>query len=162
MGAKGHTLLGRNSHIEIIAIRGNIGIGVSPWSVFIDNENNLLYHFIMNENPWKARWSEDQIKAMLLEQYDSFWKHDIGIPRARLADVEQAAGLPHAVIVSGLRRVGKSTLLAQMAHKLGEDAFYYLNFEDDRFIGFQAEDANNLYQSLVELFGERKVFVVDE
>src|ERR1700690_320140 len=162
MGAKRHTHLGRNSHIEIIAIPGNIVVGVSLWSVFIDNENNLLYHFIMNENPWKARWSEDQIKAMLLEQYDSFWKHDIGIPRDRLADVEQAAGLPHAVIVSGLRRVGKSTLLAQMAHKLGKDAFYYLNFEDDRFIGFQAEDANDLYQSLVELFGERKVFVVDE
>ena len=116
----------------------------------------------MNENPWKARWSEDQIKAMLLEQFDSFWKRDTGIPRDRLAEVEQAAGLPHAVIVSGLRRVGKSTLLAQMAHKLGKDTFYYLNFEDDRFIGFQAEDANDLYQTLVELFGERKIFVVDE
>ncbi len=84
------------------------------------------------------------------------------MPRDRLAEVEQAAGLPHAVIVSGLRRVGKSTLLAQMAHKLGKEACYYLNFEDDRFIGFQAEDANDLYQTLVELFGERKIFVVDE
>lgn len=116
----------------------------------------------MNENNWKSRWSQDQIKSMLLEQFDSFWKRETGIPRDRLADVEQASSLPHAVIVSGLRRVGKSTLLAQMAHKLGKDAFYYLNFEDDRFIGFQAEDANDLYQSLVELFGERKVFVVDE
>ena len=93
----------------------------------------------MNENPWIARWSEDQIKAMLLEQYNSFWKRDTGIARDRLADVERAAGLPHAVIVSGLRRVGKSTLLAQLAHKLGKDASYYLNFEDDRIIGFQAE-----------------------
>jgi len=116
----------------------------------------------MSENHWKTRWSSDQIKAMLLEQSESFWKRETGIPRDRLADVEQAAGLPHAVIVSGLRRVGKSTLLAQIAHKLGKEAFYYLNFEDDRFIGFQAEDANDLYQALVELFGERKIFVVDE
>lgn len=116
----------------------------------------------MNENNWKSRWSKDQIKAMLLEQFDSFWKHDTGIPRDRLVDVERAAGLPHAVILSGLRRVGKSTLIAQMAHKLGKDAFYYLNFEDDRFLGFQAEDANDLYQTLVELFGERKAFVIDE
>ncbi len=116
----------------------------------------------MNENSWKSRWSNDQIKAMLLEQFDLFWKRDTGIPRDRLAVIDQAAGLPHAVIVSGLRRVGKSTLLAQMAHKLGRDAFYYLNFEDDRFLGFQAEDANDLYQVLVELFGDRKVFVVDE
>lgn len=130
--------------------------------VFIDNENYLVYYFIMNENVWKSRWSKDQIKAMLLEQFDSFWKRDIGIPRQRLTEVEQAKDLPHAVIISGLRRVGKSTLLAQMAHKLGMDAFYYLNFEDDRFLGFQAEDANDLYEVLVEIFGERKTFVVDE
>lgn len=99
---------------------------------------------------------------MLLEQFDSFWKRETGIPRDRLVAVEQAASLPHAVIISGLRRVGKSTLLAQMANKLGKEAFYYLNFEDDRFLGFQAEDANDLYQSLVELFGERSVFIIDE
>ena len=45
--------------------------------------------------------------------------------------------------------------------ELDKEAFYYLNFEDDRFIGFQAEDANDLYQIRVELFGERKIFVVD-
>jgi predicted AAA+ superfamily ATPase len=99
---------------------------------------------------------------MLLEQFDSFWKRETGIPRDRLADVERAASLPHAVIISGLRRVGKSTLLAQLAHQLGQEAFYYLNFEDDRFLGFQAEDANDLYQQLVELFGERQTFIIDE
>ncbi len=99
---------------------------------------------------------------MLLEQFASFWVRGVGVERTQLAEVERAARLPHAVIVSGLRRVGKSTLLAQMAHKLGKDAFYYLNFEDDRFLGFQAEDTNHLYQVLVETFGERKIFVMDE
>jgi len=70
--------------------------------------------------------------------------------------------LPHAVIVSGLRRAGKSTLLLQLAHLLGQDQFYYINFEDDRFLGFQAADANDLYQILIEVFGERRVFVIDE
>ncbi len=116
----------------------------------------------MSENPWISRWSKDQIKALLLEQFDSFWGKDVGIPRTRLAEVEKSASLPQAVIVSGLRRVGKSTLLLQMAHKLGKDAFYYINFEDDRFLGFEAQDANDLYQVLVELFGERKIFIVDE
>jgi predicted AAA+ superfamily ATPase len=121
-----------------------------------------MYHFIMNENIWKSRWSKDQIKTMLIEQFDSFWARDTGIERTQLAEVERAAHVPHAVIVSGLRRVGKSTLLAQMAHKLGKDAFYYINFEDDRFLGFQAEDADHVYQVLVETFGERKIFVIDE
>jgi predicted AAA+ superfamily ATPase len=116
----------------------------------------------MNENIWQSRWSRDQIKAMLLEQFDSFWGLETGTERTQLSEIEQAANVPHAIIVSGLRRVGKSTLLAQMAHKLGKEAFYYLNFEDDRFLGFQAEDASHLYQVLVETFGERKIFVIDE
>ena len=116
----------------------------------------------MSENSWRARWSKDQIRAMLLEQMQAFWQRDIGIERTQLAGIERAAPLPHAVIISGLRRVGKSTLLAQLAHRLGQDKFYYLNFEDDRFLGFQADDATDLVQSLAELFGERHIFILDE
>jgi uncharacterized protein len=116
----------------------------------------------MNEIIWKSRWSNQQLRAMLIEQFESFWQRNTGIERFRLRDVERAAPLPHAVIISGLRRVGKSTLLAQIAHQLGQDSFYYVNFEDDRFLGFGADDANDLYQVLLETFGERKIFLVDE
>ncbi len=116
----------------------------------------------MSENYWKTKWSRDQIKAMLVEQFQAFWRRDTGIERTQLADLERAARLPHAVVISGLRRVGKSTLLAQLAHRLGEDKFYYVNFEDERFLGFRADDANDLYQILVEVFGERTIFLVDE
>jgi predicted AAA+ superfamily ATPase len=116
----------------------------------------------MNENFWKFKWSKEQIKAMLLEQFKAFWQRDTGIEREEFAALRRAASQPHAVIISGLRRVGKSTLLAQLAHRLGEEHFYYVNFEDDRLLGFQASDANDLYQVLVELFGERLVFILDE
>ena len=116
----------------------------------------------MNENHWRARWPRDQIRAMLLEQSNAFWRRDTGIERTQLAELERAIPLPHAVVISGLRRAGKSTLLAQLAHRLGEDKFYYVNFEDERFLGFEAGDANDLFALLVELFGERGVFVVDE
>ena len=116
----------------------------------------------MNELSWRSHWSGDQIRSMLLEQFDAFWQRDTGIEREKLAEVKRAEPLPHAVIVSGLRRVGKSTLLAQMAHQLGQETFYYVNFEDDRFLGFRAEDADSLYQMLVEFFGDRKIFFIDE
>ncbi len=116
----------------------------------------------MNENSWKIRWSQEQIRAMLLEQFDSFWQRETGIERFKIKEIEKAIHSPHAIVISGLRRVGKSTLLAQVAHKVGKDIFYYLNFEDDRFSGFQAEDFNDLYQLLVEIFGERTVFIMDE
>ena len=116
----------------------------------------------MSDNPWKAKWTQDEIKAMLLEQFEAFWQLNPGIERTQLTEVERALALPHAVIISGLRRVGKSTLLAQLAHRLGQKQFYYVNFEDDRLISFQAEDTNDLYQVLLELYGERKTFILDE
>jgi predicted AAA+ superfamily ATPase len=119
------------------------------------NENNLGAR-------WSLKWTRDQVRSILLDQFESFWKADTGIKRDLLASLEQTSNLPHAIIVSGLRRVGKSTLLAQFAHRLGKELVYYVNFEDERFSGFTAEDANELYSYLVELFGERKIFILDE
>ncbi|HUF37958.1 MAG TPA: ATP-binding protein [Anaerolineales bacterium] len=109
-----------------------------------------------------SNWTPDQLRVVLLDQFNAFWERDTGVERDRLAEVEKAAASPHAVIVSGLRRVGKSTLMAQFAHRLGKDAFYYVNFEEDRLLGIQAGDADELYRTLVEVFGERKIFILDE
>jgi predicted AAA+ superfamily ATPase len=45
----------------------------------------------------------------------------------------------HALIVSGIRRCGKSTLLLQLLNCNEEDALY-LNFEDPRLAGFELTD----------------------
>jgi len=128
---------------------------------FIANEIHLVYNFIMNENFWESR-SKDLIRTALVEQFKAFWSKDTGIEREKLGEIERAASSSHAVILSGLRRVGKSTLLAQLAHRLGKDSFFYINFEDDRFLGFTAENFDVLFQILVELFGDRHTFIVDE
>ena len=94
-----------------------------------DNENIAAYDFTVNENYWHTRWTKEQIKAMLLEQFHVFWQRETGIERDQLRAVEEAGPLPHAVVISGLRRVGKSTLLAQLAHHLGENSYYYVNLE---------------------------------
>ena len=52
--------------------------------------------------------------------------------------------------------------MAQLAHRLGQERVYYINFEDERFLGFGAEDASHLHLLLVELFGERSIFLLDE
>ena len=41
---------------------------------FIDNEIFWLYDFIKNENSWKSLCPHDQLRAMLIEQFDAFWK----------------------------------------------------------------------------------------
>ena len=116
----------------------------------------------MNENNWQAKWSQTQLQGILREQRNAFWQRPIGVKREQLATVLQYADAPHAVIVSGLRRAGKSTLLLQLAHTLGENAFYYISFDDDRFLGFAADDADTLLNALVQAFGQRRIFIIDE
>lgn len=120
----------------------------------------MLVNFMM-EAGWSSRWSKDQLKTLLLNQFKAFWRLDTGLERTKLVEIEPAIQAPHAMIISGLRRVGKTTFLAQIAHRLGQDSLYYVNFEADYFLGFQTTDTSQLYQILLETFGERKIFILD-
>ena len=42
------------------------------------------------------------------------------------------------------------------------DKYYYVNFEDERLVGFKLEDFNTLYELCIELFGTAKTFFLDE
>ncbi len=64
------------------------------------------------------------------------------------------------LILTGLRRSGKSTLLRQiMREKAG---FAYVNFEDERFLSFEAKDFEQLNEVLVEVYGNPNIFFFDE
>ncbi len=63
----------------------------------------------------------------------------------------------HALVVSGIRRCGKSTLLHQYVRHLGE-AFFYFNFEDIRLSGFEAADYR-LLDSLIDAAGVSTLFL---
>jgi len=115
----------------------------------------------MSENIYQT-FSRTMLKTILLEQRDLFAKKDRGIKRETLDKVKVAMRSPHAIVISGLRRVGKSTLLAQIADLIGENNYYYVNFEDERLVGFSSSAANDLHKTLGLLFGERKIFLLDE
>ena len=68
--------------------------------------------------------------------------------------------LPYAIIISGIRRAGKSTLLQQLFQKFPD--FYYFNFEDTRLIDFDASDFEKLDQILLEEYGPSKFYIFDE
>lgn len=63
------------------------------------------------------------------------------------------------IIVSGIRRCGKSTVLKQVKSIYGG---YYLNFDDERLLNFKVEDFQLLYETFIELYGEKDIFYFDE
>jgi len=43
--------------------------------------------FIMNENYWSMKWSREQRKILLAEQFQAFWYRDLGVERQQLDEV---------------------------------------------------------------------------
>ena len=68
---------------------------------------------------------------------------------------------PNIIIISGIRRSGKSTIQRHFQLDLAQSD-YYLNFDDERLIRFQVEDFQMLLEVLIELFGEQSTFYFDE
>ncbi len=101
------------------------------------------------------------LKELLIGQQEWLTKNPSGLPRAGLEKLQEYLPLSHVIIISGIRRVGKSTLLSQLIHTLDEPV-YYCNFEDERFLDFTVADFNQLYEVLLEISGERRIFCFDE
>lgn len=106
--------------------------------------------------------SKDTLKYVLQEQRADFLAAERGTRRTQVAALELHRGSPQVVFVTGLRRCGKSTLMAQFCDKIGEATYYYTNFEDDRLSTFSATDFQVLHEVLIELYGRRTIFVFDE
>lgn len=105
----------------------------------------------------------DEIRTLLTEQRAEILSYDLGVEREKLAEIVKYKDTPFPIVISGLRRAGKSTLLAQIAHKLYQNHdYFYVNFEDDRFLNFTTSDFTKLHELLIELFGNQKTFMFDE
>ncbi len=107
--------------------------------------------------------SEAEIKEIIVRQRETILNKKYGVERYVLREVESKIKLPHVVVLTGLRRCGKSTLLRQLIKKhYKDDDFYYLNFEDERLFNFPANEFNRLYEALISVYGKKKTFFLDE
>ena len=107
-------------------------------------------------------FTKEILSSVLKEQREVFLAKDFGVQRELLNDLGGAMKSSQIIVVTGLRRVGKSTLLAQAAHAYLDDDFYFVNFEDERLLRFHVGDFDFLYETLLSLFGEKKTFLFDE
>lgn len=102
------------------------------------------------------------LREIILEQEKDRKDVDLGIKRIALDFVSRQIPLPHAIVISGIRRCGKSTLLNQIINSFYGSGVYYLNFEDERLVDFEVADFNSLYEVFLELYGKKSAFFLDE
>lgn len=98
-----------------------------------------------------------QIEEVAIDQLNVFKNKQLGIPRD--IDFEKYIKTKQITVISGVRRCGKSTLMAQFAKKF--DNFYYFNFDDERLIDFAVTDFENLMIVFKKMY-EAKVIFLDE
>lgn len=102
------------------------------------------------------------LREVVQDQRARFISLPRGIERELLVEARKHYASPQVVVITGLRRAGKSTLAAQIAEDLGHDNYYYLNFEDERLSGFDVSDFQALQEIFIELYRTRKTFIFDE
>lgn len=83
------------------------------------------------------------------------------IPRTKFEDLKQLRNSKQVLILSGIRRCGKSVLL-RLLRKSAKEKDYYINFDDDRLVNFTIDDFQILYELFIEMYGPQSSFYFDE
>ena len=103
---------------------------------------------------------EIKLRMIIADQRESFLKSKSLIDRD--INIDYYIKTKQIVIISGIRRSGKSSLL-YLIHKKLNKKFLYFNFDDERLFNFSIEDFNKIYEIfLSENEDEDAVFYFDE
>src|SRR3989344_1439518 len=102
------------------------------------------------------------LKGVIKEQrleLENIQKTEHIILRERLPEAEVYLRHPNILVVTGVRRCGKSifSFLLEKGHK-----FAYINFDVERLFGLRASDLDSVLQAFYELYGELDYIVLDE
>lgn len=95
------------------------------------------------------------LEQIVLDQAEVFSGRDPGTTRE--VDFERYMRNQQIVVVSGVRRCGKSTLLRQFAERY--DRYYYVNFDDERLISFTVENFSELMLCLRKQHESDTIFI---
>lgn len=81
--------------------------------------------------------------------------------RTLTAQIRQFKDDPNIIILSGLRRSGKSTIQRALQKELAPSNCYF-NFDDERLVRFHLDDFQMLLEIFIEFYGDQKTFYFDE
>ena len=99
-----------------------------------------------------------QLEELVQTQKETFLAKDPGIPRE--IETRQITRTNAIVVITGIRRCGKSTLLRQLSMQY--ENFHYINFDDDRLMDFTITDFPSLMLVFEKISPDVKILFIDE
>lgn len=99
--------------------------------------------------------NHSRLERIIREQAENFQEKDAGTDRD--VNFKKYLKTSRIVVVSGIRRSGKSTLLRQFSRHY--EKFYYLNFDDERLVDFSVSDFQNLMLVFQKQFPSKVIFL---
>ncbi len=102
--------------------------------------------------------TKETLKEVIISQREFLLRSEQGTLREEGEEIKIEDSF--AIIITGIRRCGKSTFLNQILKK--QKKGYYLNLEDPRLEGFELSDFNKIESIMRELYGEEGVYFFDE
>ncbi len=104
--------------------------------------------------------SKELLRQVVTRQKEEILKPKQTIKRTVLEDILKWIKDDRVLILTGIRRCGKSTILKQLMEETKK--WSYLNFEDERLIDFKAQDFELLNEVLIEVYGTTNIYLFDE
>ncbi|MFH1101267.1 MAG: ATP-binding protein [Methanobacteriota archaeon] len=104
--------------------------------------------------------SKEILRQILIQQQITLMREERTIPRELIHEILPWSSDNRILILTGLRRSGKSTLLRQLMQKVKPSC--YVNFEDERFLDFQASEFESLHEVLLEIYRNASIYFFDE
>jgi predicted AAA+ superfamily ATPase len=125
--------------------------------------NNKFFNFsiVNNTNLLHAGRMKNLLRAIIADQAESAASWSAAAPIVPRTLPDWFLTTSEVVILSGVRRCGKSVLLQQARRQLPERDFF-LNFDDDRLVRFTGGNFQTLQEVFLEMFGEQKTYYFDE
>ncbi len=100
------------------------------------------------------------LKQVIADQLD-YTAPKVFFERSQTDKIQKFINDPSIIILSGMRRSGKSTIQRLFQRELLKSD-YFFNFDDERLVQFEVDDFQTLLETFIELFGKQTTFYFDE
>ena len=104
--------------------------------------------------------NKEILRQIVIQQKNQRFPMEDMIRREILDEILEWFDDRRVIILTGIRRAGKSTLLRQIMQN--KKHYCYVNFDDERFIDFKAQDFEQLNEVLIEIYGNPRIYFFDE